>query len=940
MSRFTAAVRFANILPGVILVAAFSLMSSTALYAVQPAAPQLLPYSVKVIAGGGTTAIPLTVGPGACAPSGNTPTTIWGDGCLATDLVLAGSRSAVADAYGNVFFTDYQTAATGADNTTGLIRRVDAVTGIVTTVAGGVLPYTASPSGTVGSPTVCATGSALTTTDKKGDGCLGTQILLAAPIGLVFSPAGDLYFAEIGSGTTTTNWPVAAKAIFGADVRKIAASTVAYGNNGCTNTSGCQMILTTGVVSMVDGALSSYTTYGYTANNYSASPACSASNLTNCIVAATQSYLDAPYGLAFDNSGNLYIAEEGKQAILVVNTTANTNTVAGVVIPAGTVAKIVGGTTAGLSTCPNGFTGTTGCNYPATGVSYTVGASANVSLIDNPYGVAVDPLGNVYFSDYYLYNVPEVAGSGSSAGDIYLYAGVQNTKGTITFPVTTRANNGSFAIGNPHGVAADGNSNVYITDATNGTIWRVDGAGQVAGTMTQPMYPVAGGVSTVCTTSIVPGVTTIDTYGDGCPGTGAKFGTGTTGGIFGVSVDAYSDLFVGDTVYPLVREVASGTQFGSIGANQPTDYVKIHFAAGDSPASSTPYQLTAGAANFSLGTASAACTTNSDTTQDCVLPIKATPSTTGAFTGMLEVMATHGGPAYFPLSGNYVATPFTRTVVSAVQQSISCTNTTAYNTSTPVTLTATLFSNGIGTPTGTVTFYANGTQIGTAQALANGTTATLTYTFTTAGSYAITSTYTPAAGSYYVGSSSLAYNITSAVPSLSGSTITYQLNTVSAGQTALYSLNIVQNVYAGTITFSCSGLPANSSCVFYPSSFTAVGCQTSNTVAMSILTQQATQTMTSSLGGSARGPWTALSILSGIGLALLIGVRRRRLSLRYSQIWMALAVLLAVAGIVSCNGMNQKTVAATPSGSYSVVVTETGSTSATFSFPAVTLTVH
>src|ERR1035437_4455692 len=134
MSRFTAAVRFANILPGVILVAAFSLMSSTALYAVQPAAPQLLPYSVKVIAGGGTTAIPLKVGPGACAPSGNTPTTIWGDGCLATDLVLAGPRSAVADAYGNVFFTDYQTAATGADNTTGLIRRVDAVTGIVTTV--------------------------------------------------------------------------------------------------------------------------------------------------------------------------------------------------------------------------------------------------------------------------------------------------------------------------------------------------------------------------------------------------------------------------------------------------------------------------------------------------------------------------------------------------------------------------------------------------------------------------------------------------------------------------------------------------------------------------------------------------------------------------------------------------------------------------------------
>jgi hypothetical protein len=934
MSRFTAAVRFASILPGVILVAAFSLMSSTDLSAASTPAPQLLPYSVKIIAGGGTTTIPLTIGPGVCAPSGNTPTTIWGDSCLATDLVLAGPRSAVSDAYGNIFFTDYQTAATGADNTTGLIRRVDAITGIVTTVAGGVLPYTASP----GTGAACATGSSIKATDVKGDGCLGTQILLAAPIGLVFSPAGDLYFAEIGSSTTTTNWPVAAKAIFGADVRKIAASPVAYGSNGCTNTSGCQMILTTGVVSMVDGALSSYTTYGYTANNYSASPACSASDLTNCIVAATQSYLDAPYGLAFDNYGNLYIAEEYKQAILVVNTNATgTTTVAGVVIPAGTVAKIVGATTAGLSTCPNGHSGTNGCNYG----TFTNHASANSSLVDNPYSVAVDPSGNVYFANYYNYNVGAVSATATSASwatsadEIENFAGTQGTKGSITFPVTTRATNGSFAIGNTHGVAADSNSNVYVTDSTNGTIWRVDSANNY-------MYPVAGGIATtsICTTSIVPGVTTIDTYGDGCPGTGAKFGTGTTGGIFGVSVDAYSDLFVGDTVYPLVREVASGTQFGSVGANQPTQYVKIHFAAGDSPVSSSPYQLTAGAANFSLGAASATCTTNSDTTKDCVLPITATPSTPGAFTGTLEVMATNGGPAFFPLSGNFVTTPYTRTVVSAVQQSISCTNTTAYNTSTPVTLTATLSSNGIGTPTGTVTFYANGTQIGTAQTLANGVNATLTYTFATAGSYAITATYTPTTGSYYSGSTSSALNVTSAAPSLSGSTITYQQSTVSAGQTALYSLNLVQNVYAGTITFSCSGLPASSSCVFYPSTFTAVGCQTSNTVAMSILTQQATQTMAASLGGSGRGPWTVLSILSGIGLVLLIGVRRRRLSLRYSQIWMALAVLVAVTGIVSCNGMNQKTVAATPSGSYSVVVTATGSTGTTYSFPAVPLTVQ
>ena len=52
MSRFTAAVRFASILPGVILVAAFCLLSSPVLFAATVAAPQLLPYTVSVVSGG------------------------------------------------------------------------------------------------------------------------------------------------------------------------------------------------------------------------------------------------------------------------------------------------------------------------------------------------------------------------------------------------------------------------------------------------------------------------------------------------------------------------------------------------------------------------------------------------------------------------------------------------------------------------------------------------------------------------------------------------------------------------------------------------------------------------------------------------------------------------------------------------------------------------
>lgn len=241
-----------------------------------------------------------------------------------------------------------------------------------------------------------------------------------------------------------------------------------------------------------------------------------------------------------------------------------------------------------------------------------IGNSSKSTMIDAPCGVTVCGwLRQHLFQRRVPLQCPQIPGSGSSAGGIYLYAG-ENANPSVKGTTLKRADAGTFGIGNPHGVAADSNNNVYIADATNGVVWRVDGAGDIPGQMTQPMYVVAGGATTVCGASIVPGAGTVDANGDRCAATSAKFSTGTTAGIFGLSGDAYSDVFVGDSTNNLVREIASGTQFGSIGANQPTQYVEIHFAANDSPASASPYQLTAGGANFSLGTAS--CTNCSNTT--------------------------------------------------------------------------------------------------------------------------------------------------------------------------------------------------------------------------------------------------------------------------------------------------------------------------------------
>src|SRR5208282_2408705 len=86
-----------------------------------------------------------------------------GDGGAATSAILASANGIARDSSGNLFFSD------GSINNR--VRRVDAVTGVITTVAGG------------------GTG---------GDGGPATSASLAVPTGLVLDSAGNLFIADSG----------------------------------------------------------------------------------------------------------------------------------------------------------------------------------------------------------------------------------------------------------------------------------------------------------------------------------------------------------------------------------------------------------------------------------------------------------------------------------------------------------------------------------------------------------------------------------------------------------------------------------------------------------------------------------------------------------------------------------------------------------------------
>jgi streptogramin lyase len=800
----------------------------------QTLAPQLLPYQTSRVAGGGA-----TYTAGQACPSGKVSLDAYGDGCLATEVLLNAPKYVTEDAAGNVYFSD---------NGNKLIRKVG-TDGVISIAAGG---GTLAP----GASTVnaaCPSGTG-TSTDFQGDGCPATDLKLLNPTGVAVSPlTGDLVFADVYVSATVPGT---------ATVRGISHQT--------------------GLVYNIAGNVSGTATiYGYVVNS-----------ATQNINAATASTLDAPYGIHFDAAGNLYISEEYKNAVLVVNTSSNSTTVAGVSIAPGSIAKIAGYRSATYgSYCPNGTSGTTGCSYG----SWVSGAAANQSLIDAPYDVTTDAAGNVYFANEYNAAIGQI----NSSGILTTLAGKQ-ASGTVT---NARGTGSALTLGSPFGVASDNLGNIYIPDSVTGWIWRVDAG-------TQAMWVMAG-AGPVCAAAQ-------DANGDGCPANQTVFPTGTlkpsvtaptyasTAGLSGMFVDANGSLLIANMVGNSIHKMTLNTDFGHIQPTNPVQNVLVHFGVGDGPYGASTYTLTTNPSNFILG--QAACTTNSDTTVDCILPVTANPGAEGPFSSNLRIASALGKTSNYTLSG-------VLTLDQAPSTTTVSLSSNSANPVKPITITATISSAVSSSYNGTVTFFSNGTQIGTPQTVV-GNTATLQYTFPV-GTYQITAVYS---GNLFL------FPSTSSPASLSSVNPTFTITptrgsmTIVQGQTALNSFTITtQGFYTGTVSFSCSGLPANATCNFSPASI-AVGTDSYNTVTMNLVTGS-TQLASGHTDSQRSMPPLYCFIPFAAGLFFL----RRKARL---QLTLMVLVGMGMFTLNGCNGGTPVKATPTPTGSYTVTVTATGTPNA------------
>jgi uncharacterized protein (TIGR03437 family) len=211
---------------------------------------------------------------------------------------------------------------------------------------------------------------------------------------------------------------------------------------------------------------------------------------------AVNAMLGRPVALALDNGGNLYIADSTSQRIRKIDTNGNITTIAG-----------------------NGVDAFTGDG----------GLAVNASL-GFPIGVAVDGAGNVYVADGDNNRIRKI----STSGIITTVAG--NGAGGFTGDGGL-ATNASINI--PSDVAVDAAGNIYIADAGNNRVRKVDTTGTIT--------------------------TLAGTGSDGYAGDGGPASQAMLNFPWSVAVDFSGSVYIADRVNNRVRLIA-----GNVTVTPPT----------------------------------------------------------------------------------------------------------------------------------------------------------------------------------------------------------------------------------------------------------------------------------------------------------------------------------------------------------------------------------
>jgi invasion protein IalB len=316
-----------------------------------------------------------------------------GDYGLATSAAINGPLGTAVDAGGNIYI---------ADRLNHRIRKINASTGEITTIAG---------SGTSGS---------------SGDGGQATAARLTNPFGVTVDAGGNIYIGDQGNYR----------------IRKVTASTGIITTIAGTGTSGssgdggqataAQVNFASGLAVDADGNVFIADQSNHRIRKITASTGIittiagtGTSGSSGDGEQATAAQLSTPQGVALDASGNIYIADRFNHRIRKI--TAST----------GVITTIAG-------------TGTSGSSGD--------GGQATAALVSNPQGIALDANGNIYIGDTGNQRIRKVT---ASTGIITTIAGTGTSGSSGDGGQATAAQ-----LSTPVGVAVDASGNIYIGNQT------------------------------------------------------------------------------------------------------------------------------------------------------------------------------------------------------------------------------------------------------------------------------------------------------------------------------------------------------------------------------------------------------------------------------------------------------------------------------------------
>jgi uncharacterized protein (TIGR03437 family) len=264
---------------------------------------------------------------------------------------------------------------------------------------------------------------------------------------------------------------------------------------------------------------------------------------------ATKAQLFYPIDLALDSAGNLYIADQGNDAIRKVNTSGIISTIAGGVqtgispIPGG---KLNAADSVALDSAGNIYTSgnADGIVKIDTSGNHTLiaggvlgfsgdGGPAKSAAMKSPAGIVVDASANLYFADTGNNRIRKI----DKNGTITTVAGVGTSgysgDGGPAIQAQIHLAGAAFV-----GLALDAAGNLYFADWGNNRIRMINPAGMIT--------TVAGGGGIQLSRD--------NPYGDGKPATMANLMLPR-----GVFVDTNSNIYIGDTNHSEVRKVTAGS---------------------------------------------------------------------------------------------------------------------------------------------------------------------------------------------------------------------------------------------------------------------------------------------------------------------------------------------------------------------------------------------